>query len=430
MKNRHRSRLVEWGKNLLILLLAISLLYLLGRTQISDNVLNGVRDLLEGSSKGSVDSVVDQSSSVKIQPMRLAVYQNGQRYGVQYNQDAVDADFSALSILFAEAMSSAGTPEQVSEQVWRSALCRTGIYVDFYYSVPLTILSGWLGDDQGNSALTGSARRVCLAEGEDGGVALFYINEESGSYYSSETNLSSDVHLDTAVADWFPNGAQFAFEVPGMESIEPYTLLTVTPQPAVYATGNPLLEDSSRVGELFSALTFHSQSTILNPTTGGQLVEGNDSLRLSEDGLVTFHTIGSSEFRFSLPENSVEAALDYVQSLAEATVGAWCGQARLCLAEVKESPEQIEITFQYSLNGAPVMLPEGRAAARFIVSSGAITDFSLYLRSYADEGETSLVLPALQAAAAMEALDVYGKELTLAYQDSGGEEVGAGWIAM
>lgn len=430
MKNKHRSRLVEWGKNLLILLLALSLVYLLGRTQLSSRIINGVQNLLDGSFEGSTDSMLDQSSSVKIQPMRLAIYQDGRRYGVQYDQKEVDADFSALSILLAEALSSAGTPEQVSEQTWRSSLCRTGIYMDFYYPVRLVTLSGWLGVDQGNSALEGSVRRMCLAENEDGGVSLFYINEESGSYYSSETTLSSDVHLDTAVADWSPNGAQFAFEVPGMESIEPYTLLTVTPQPLVYTTGNPLLEDNARVGELLSALTFHSQGTQLNPTTGGQLVEGNDSLRLSEDGLVTFHTIGDSEFRFSLSENSVEAALDYVQSLAESTVGAWCGQARLCLAEVNESPEQIEIIFQYCLNGAPVVLSEGQAAARFIVSNGAITDFSLYLRSYTDKGETALVLPALQAAAAMEALDVYGKELTLVYQDSGGEEVSAGWIAM
>lgn len=429
MRNKRRSRLIEWGKNLLILLLALSAFYLLGRTQLSGGILEGFQSLLESSAADS-ESALTQSSFAAVQPVRLAVYQDGQRYGVQYSQDETDAAFSALSTLLSEALGSAGAPAPVSEQNWRSALQRTGIYMDFLYPVSLLTLSGWLGDGQNNSALTGTARRVCLAADENGGVSLFFINEEDGSYYACGTTLTRDFHLNAAVDGWSPNGALFAFEVPDMGALEPYTLLTTTPQPAVYAAGNPLLEDSTRVAELLNVLTFHPQGNTLDPAAGGQIVEGNDSLRLSDTGVVTFHTIGGSAFRFSLPENSTQAALDYVQALAENTVGAWCGTARLCLAEVKETVNGLEITFQYSLNGAPVALPEDRAAAYFLVSGGAVTDFSLYLRSYSDTEETSIVLPEVQAAAAMEAMDARGKELTLLYQDSGGTLVSAGWVAM
>ena len=429
MRSNRRSRPVEWGKNVLIVLLALSAVFLLSRTQIADRVVDAVRGLLESSPVVSSTAVPAQDTAAVIRPVRLAIYQDGQRYGVQYDQEETDAAFASLSTLLSEALGSAGVPETASEREWRSALCRTGIYMDFLYPVPLSLLSGWLGDGQSNSDLTGTARRICLAAEESGGVSLFYINEEDGSYYVCGTTLSSTLHLDTAVTEQSPNGALFAFEVPGMEDLEPYTFLTSTPQPAVYAAGNPLQEDSARVGELLSALAF-GQAASLDPFAGGQIAESNDTLRLSAGGVVTFHTIGDSGLRFTLPENSLPGALDYVQTLAEATVGAWCGAARLCLAAAEETSAGFEITFQYCLNGAPVALPEGAAAAHFVVQDGVVTDFVLYLRSYSDTGETSLVLPEELATAAIDSLDAKGKELTLLYQDFGGEQVSAGWVAI
>lgn len=215
----------------------------------------------------------------------------------------------------------------------------------------------------------------------------------------------------------------------GLESIEPYTLLTVTPEPLVYASENPLLEEPTRIAELLSTLSFQSQYA-LNPTTGGQLVEQNDTLRLSPEGVVTFHTIGDSGYRFTIPEQGTQAAVRYVQSLAQAAAGAWCGDARLCLAQVREDGNAVEIVFQYSIDGAPVILTEGEQAARFLISDGVITDFSLYLRTYSKTEESTLVLPVVQAAAALEAMTVAEKELTLIYRDTGGEQISAGWAAM
>lgn len=429
MKDKRRFRLIEWGKSLLIILLALSLVYLVGRTQFSEKMEDSVRSLLEGHSEESTGTASDQTSSIKINPLRIAVYHNGLRYGVQYDQNTVDTDYSNLSILFAEALSSAAAPEAVSERTWQNALCNTGIYMDFYYPVPMNVLAGWLGEDSGTLALTDHARRICLAADGDGGVSLYYIDEQSGTYYAAPTTLSQNVHLDTAVEDWSPNGAQFAFEVEGMELLGAYTLLTATPEPAVYAVSNPLLDDASRLESLLSELSFHSRSSTLSPVTGGQVVEGNDSLRLLENGTVMFHTIGDTDFRFSVSGDGIEAVLKYVQTLAEATVGAWCGQAKLCLAEINETAEQTEIVFQYCLNGVPVKLPDGYSAARFVVSGGAVTDFSLYLRCYTDTEETSLVLPVVQAAAAMESMKADGKELALLYEDPGTEQISAGWVA-
>ena len=48
MGSEKRSALIEWGKNLLIVLLSLSALYLLGRTQLYEDGAASGRDLLSG----------------------------------------------------------------------------------------------------------------------------------------------------------------------------------------------------------------------------------------------------------------------------------------------------------------------------------------------------------------------------------------------
>jgi hypothetical protein len=427
MRDKRRVRWVEWTKNVLIVLLTLSAIYLLGRTQLSSGALDKLRQTLHTSGT-SADHTSAQTVSAGVEPVRLAVCQDGQRYGVQYAQQETDEAFAALSTLLSEALVSADTPRSVSEQTWRSALSGTGIYLDFLYPVSLQTLAAQLGAAQ-NAALTDTVRRLCLADDGAGGVCLFYIKEEDGSFWACDTTLTTALHLEGAVEGQSPNGALFAFEMDGMEELEPYTLVTGTTQPTVYGAANPLLEDSSRTAQLLSALSFRSQSADLDPSTGGQLMEGNDSLRLSSDGLVTFHTIGDSGFRFTLKANTLQGAVEYTRSLAQATAGAWCGEAWLCLSQAEQTTDGYEITFQYCLNGAEVALPGDYEAAHFVVKDGAVTDFTLYLRAYTDTGETSLVLPEELAAAALTPLGAEGRELVLLYQDHGTDRVTADWIA-
>lgn len=74
-------------------------------------------------------------------------------------------------------------------------------------------------------------------------------------------------------------------------------------------------------------------------------------------------------------------------------------------------------------------MTEGGCAARFLVEGGGIVQFSLYLRSYANSGAASLILPPRQASAALSARGLKGEELLLTYSDSGGDTLSAGWSA-
>lgn len=430
MKGKGRSRLIEWGKTLLIILLAISAVYLLGKTQFSEDILDSVKSFVAGASSEKEEGRTEQAQPTAVYPMQIAMnLEDGQRYGVQYNLNETETVFSSFSTLLSEALSSAGTPQKISEQQWRSNIREVGIYLDFYYPIPLTVLAGRLGEGQSETVVPDAVRRLCLSAGNDDSVSLLYINEHDGAFYSCTTTLSREIHLAPVLDGQSANGAMFAFEVPGMEHVAPYMLLTTTPQPVKYQSVNPLQTENDRISELLSALSFQPRGSELDPVTGGLHVEGNDSLRLFENGMLTFHTIGDTDFRFLLSEDSVQSALDYTQELANATVGKWCGEAGLRLAGVQESSDGIEVLFQYCLNGIPVDLPEGNMAARFVVRNGAVTDFSLYFRSYTATAETTLILPERQAAAALDALAGQGNELVLLYRDIGGEVVSAGWIA-
>lgn len=428
MKGKGISRLIEWGKSLLIILLAVSAIYLLGETQFSEGMLGRVQSFLQSTASEREEEVDAHAASVAVHPLKIAMtLEGGQRYGVQHDLTETDAVFSSVSTLLAEALSSAGTPRKIGEWAWRTDLGDVGIYLDLYYPLPLSVLSGQLGDGQSSGMSSDVVRRLCLAAGQNDSVNLLYINETDGAFYSCATTLSRQSHLDPVLAGRSANGAMFAFEVPGMENVAPYTLLTVTPQPVKYRVANPLLGDSGRIAELRKALSFQTRGNELDPLVGGLLVEGNDSLRLFEDGTLTFHTIGDTDFRFLLSEDTHQGALDYTQELANATLGTWCDGASLCLAGVQETADGLEILYQYCLNGVPVELPEGNVAARFVVRNRAVTDFSLYFRSYSATEETTLILPERQAAAILGASAE--NELTLIYQDTGSELVSAGWIA-
>lgn len=430
MKGKRFSRLIEWGKTLLILLLAISAVYLMGQTQFSDGMLESVRDRLSSAASNGEEGLADHSKSTVIRPVRLVMtLEGGQRYGVQYNQTESDSAFSSVSTLLAEALSSASTPQKIGQWTWRSNLNEVGIYLDLHDPLPLEVLSGQTNSGQQSAVSSVTVRRICLAAGQNDSVNLLYIDESDGNFYFCATTLSRRSHLDPVLTGRSANGALFAFEVPGMEHVAPYVLLTTTPKPVKYRSENPLMSDSTRMGELLNTLSLRGRSNELDPTVGGLLVEGNDSLRLMEDGTLTFHTIGDTDFRLLLPENTLQGALDYTRELAAATVGKWCQEATLYLSGVQETDNGLEIRYRYCLNGIPVELPEGNPAARFTVRNGAVTDFFLYFRAYSVTDETTLILPELQAAAVLGTSAAEENELTLIYPDSGGDLVGACWIA-
>ena len=432
----YRRRLLELGKDLLIVLLLLSACYLAARSQLYTGLMDG-----EGLLSRAVTPFTgtDQTDPVEtdptvpaegIQAVRLAVChglgESGQpiRYGVQYDAAQAGTDFSALSNYLFEAAASASDPQVVSQLEWLQALQSPGVYFDLLGNVPLDYL--------GSSSRTDPVRRLALVWEGGPTARLYYKNETSGLYYSCGTSVQWDGYLEHALEDYTDNGARFAFELEGSgcESLQSETLIfPQAPQPGLYQVQTVLdLNDAASRTALENALGFRGADY---PVPGEWVIREEDELRISADGTLVYEAASESlEPRYQAGSRTQAVALAF--HLTQAAVEAWCGgvqsSGQLCLSEVQEDGETLSITLNYTLDGAEVYLSGGRPAASFTVSGGQITAFEIHPRCYVPAEGSSSVLPERQAAAALAAVSPEARrELLLFYEEEDGSPMAARW---
>lgn len=421
----NKRRLIEWGKDVLIAALSLSAVYLLSMTPLVRD--SGVLDLFpprESSGPGSFAA----SQAVAMLPARLAITGEGGRCGVQYDKAQLEELFPPLGALLGDALASAGEAQPISEGQWRQYLNGTGIYFDFAGDVPLSALEHWL-QGPGTAVLDGSARRVLLCAGEGDQVLLCWQAGDGGLFFSCPTALTQALHLAPATSAAASNGAYFAFENPELSQLlAPYTLVTEVAQQGVcYAVSNPLA--GGGVSTVLDALAFSGQNPA--PVSGGEVyLDGGDRLVVGSDGTVSYRAAQGEKYPAAAPyESGLAGAVDKARALAEGTLGALCGEARLYLISAQEIQGALCLRFGYLLGGCPVYLSGEGWAAEFWVTNGYITQFTLRFRSYTPNGEHALLLPIDMAAAMLPSITRERRELVIQYRDGGGPTVSPQWAA-
>jgi len=172
--------------------------------------------------------------------------------------------------------------------------------------------------------------------------------------------------------------------------------------------------------------------SVFYPAAGEEVVRsGPDTLRLSQDGVVEYSGGEQGGFRVDpiAGQSDVYAAVERCRRLLEQAAVPRCGAADFYLSRVEETTTGFLVEFEYDLNGAPVSLHAG-PAARFEVNGEHITAFTLRLRGYTPGEDVQLLLPPVQAAAAMGAMELRGRELMVTYHDYGEERVVPQWTAV
>ena len=459
MGNEKKRSLIEWGKNVLIVLLALSALYLLGRTQLyvdgaasGGHLLSGLKALFSDEEALPPSQVLgDWSQGSLPRPVRMVVLSAQGSAGIQYDNAALDSLFLEFTNPLADALTGAGAPEQVDEEAFRVALSaqRPGIYLDFLGRVPLANLTAWLSGGRAvNANLTQSVRRLLLTLGEDGGVRLYFIDENTGRCYVSETASDLAQRLERFVAGVSPNGAAFAFQSgEAYASLAPYTLLggDQPPRPDRYTAANPipLSAIGDDYGDAFEALvrslSFQPQSMSYRSRDGVTIQEGSEKLRFSDTGLVTYEAADLTDPRFpllGLSQNPTEwelvgTAWAFAEQVFQTSgTSSLCGDARLYVQGLEETEDGVAVLIGYQLDGAAVVVGQLGCAARIEISDGAISGFQFQLRKYTYLEQGAQVLPELQATAALEAQNAQGSELLLYYYDDlRGDVVTADWGA-
>ena len=420
---KDKRRLIEWGKNVLIVLLTASAVWLLTMTPLVQD--SGLLDLFAPQESPGVGAGGVRQGTAML-PGRLAITGEGGRCGVQYDEARLEELFSPLGALLGDALASAGTPQTLSEGDWQRYLRGTGIYFDFGGGVPLSALERWL-QGPGNGALTGSARRVLLCAGTDDQVLLCWQEADGGGFFTCRTGLTQALHLEPAAEGAASNGAYFAFEDQELsQRLAPYTLITEGGEGGTeYTVSAPLAAEGSSAAVL-SALSFSSQDHA--PVSGGEVyVDGGDRLVVNVNGTVTYRAAQGEKY----PAGPALAdGVDAARTLAEAALGPMCGEARLYLMSAQEMDGAVRVRFGYLLDGCPVYLGSEGWAAEFWIWDGCVTQFTLRFRSYAASGGETLLLPVDKAAAMLPDLTWERRELVIQYRDGGGTEVVPGWVAV
>ena len=438
-KQGKSSRLKEAGKDILIVLLTCTAIYL----GVDTLVVGGLSGLLQkGEEPGSYVVTQREPSSVAW-PVRMAISSwNGRsmlRYGVQYDREECENQFQPVASLLREALSGPGAAQLVTVREWNKALSETSnLYFDLLGDVPLALLGGWLSGTE--HQLEGTVRRLMLStDGRQ--VNLYYQDSATGHYYVRQSDVITPEQITAVTSVVMGNGAVFAFEREEYDGLDGNTLLLPEqPRPRVYQASNPLEGDrnvetvtpNSNLERLLLALSFPENSYIY-PGTDQVIRSGNDTLRVSADGVVRYNVAEGETSRY-LVQNQGEQptafeAAEACRRLADGAVGDLAGAARLYLKEIRQTQNGWEVNFAYSLDGADVLVGTDGYAAHFVVEGTEITQFVLQMRSYTETGERSIVLPEQQAMAAMEALGERGSMLVLAYRDSGANQVSAVWTA-
>ncbi len=415
-------RWIEWGKDALILLLTLSAAYLLSMTPLVRD--SGLSDLLSAGESPGVGTAGGEPAAAML-PSRLAICAEGGRFGVQYDEARLEECFPPLGALLGDALASAGGARAMSESEWQRCLGSKGVYFDFEGEVPLTALERWL-QGTGAELLDGSARRVLLCAGEQDQVLLCWQEAGSGRFFASPTALTQSLHLDPVVEGVDFNGAYFAFENEGLSDLlEPYTLITEGEHGgAQYAASMPLAGESE-VWAVLEAMSFSTQNHA--PVSGGEVyLDGSDRLVVSDNGTVTYRAAQGEKYPVG---DGLAGAVDTTRALAERTLGALCGEARLYLMSARETGETLCVRFGYLLGGGAVRLGADGWAAEFLVQDEHVAQFTLHFRSYAANGEHTLLLPIDKAAVMLPDLTDGRQELAIQYWDGGGTLLSPEWVA-
>lgn len=421
---KDKRRWIERGKDALIVLLTLSAMCLLSMTPLIQD--SGLLDIF----RPAADAGKAQAGAVQagaVLPARMAVYRDGERYGLQYDDTRMAELFATLNPLLGDALASAGEPRGLSEGEWRDCLQQNGVYFDFSGEVPLTALSRWLGGEEGN-APAGSSRRIALTAGEDDQVVLCWQDGAEGAFYACGTALSHALHLDPAVEGVAANGAYFAFEDKELETVlSPYTLITEGGQSGMRYAATAPLANLAGVETLLKALSFNSQNHA--PGSSGEVyVDGADRLVVGDGGTVTYRAAQGEKYPVS--GFTAAQAADGARAIAEGAIGPMCGDALLYLISAQEYQGGWRLRFGYRLNGSAVYLYDEGWAAEFVVQGGYVTEFTLHLRCYTAAGADALLLPIEKAAVMLPDLTEEKKELVVQYRDGGGAVISPGWEAV
>jgi len=417
----NKQRLIEWGKTLLIILLALSAVQLSRMVGLLDFAREQVQiNPVGGSESPAVSARAEQAASplvIMISPTENA------HHGIKYSGESIAEVRSWLSASLGEALGSSGEPGEVSAKRWENALHGEGVFFDYLYEQSVSSMARWLGVEISTDVSLHTARRFCLSVEQDA-VALYYVRALDGKAYRCDTALDGD-RLSERLSLYAPNGALFAFEAGDeYENIDPYYCIMDSLEEVSAISGtNPLLSiDSSVILEDFG----------MNPLVASHyyeadgtavFVEDEQNLRITGDGRVIYSRMrGDDGIDLTV---GTSAVISEAYAHAMSMPGAEAYTLQMSEISYEQEKDEYTVRFDYVVDGVVVCFGGRSSAMEFVIDgSGFLVRADIMCRSYTAQGK-SMPLPEAQALAVIGSLG--GGEPMLCYADNG-DSVDLTWV--
>ncbi|MEG2518359.1 MAG: hypothetical protein RSB65_01760 [Oscillospiraceae bacterium] len=420
---KDKTKLLDLTKNVVIVLLFASALFLFGKTVLYEpqSILSGISGIFGGDKENSGNPAPNPESTFRsAEPIYImSTSPEGEHYAVKYNGENKTKLFSGFSAVLGGSLGSSSKPESVSEDSWKKALSKSSVFFDYLSPRPLSSIATWLGTEISGEASEFMARRLCLScQGDE--LLLYFVSSENGLAYRCKTALESSAILQK-LGEYPTGNASFAFELEGKyPGLDPYFIFTEEENKLreIEAT-NPITPSFS--GEqLLGLFDMNSRINTEYPESDGSVVyvEGNKSLRFDAAGNALFTITGNAGIPIPKSGNELSAAdcIAAAGNIVQNSIGLFSGEGKLGLERIDYDQNQASYTilYNYVVGGIPVDLPKGTYAARVKVSGNTISRIELTFRKYDYLGGTLSPLPEKQAVAIASAK---GGEPVLKYKD-------------
>ncbi len=339
----------------------------------------------------------------------------GAQWGPLPHSLAVEGVTQVVLPYIQEALAQIEGEVTLSEEDFRLAVLEAeGIYLSLAQEIPSALWDLWF------SVAPWKEKAACISS-----LFLGEYQDGWGLYYEGEAGFGVLPLLPSFVMPslepWegmvplhLEAGQDSCFRLYGEEEV----------LPLLYQASTLTLEDQR---EMLEVLGFQITGAGQYSTQQGIVLRGGqDSIRLGNDGWIEYQGEESPGYRFSYvgEEISFWEQVEGCRQFAYGLLEYGTTVPDLFYHSHHQEESQLHLYFSAGIGGIPLYQGDSEILAKFTIEGERIVWFSLSYRNYEETEERSLLLPWKQAQG------IYPeKKVSLAYQDTGAEQMQATWVA-
>lgn len=353
------------------------------------------------------------------QPLAVSVRNSAGRFSAQYDFAAIDSLYEALGSTLGQALETASAMEETTLQKLYAAVSGTGVTFLYPAELPSGVLASWLGARPQES---GSAASLYILSVQESGQVRLYLR--GSSCWVCDTAISAEA-LTQALDGYRPDGSLFALEdsTGVYTELDPFSLISA-PSPQIHEAESTDPCDARFLTSLASSLGFnpYGDASYTDDAGNSFFSETDAELRILSGGQLRLR-VDSGAARFTASSGAPESVIEFTRALLEQILSTTDTDARLYLSEFTQTEDSTVCSFDYVLNGVPILQNGQPHAATATFTGDTLTELTFLLRGYHTGTRSLALIPAAQAAAIVPA----GSTLRIYYDDSGSGTLSAGW---